>query len=105
MLVGRLRTEIGNAKAVRLIERNAVDKIKKEPKFQLTGLTNNNIAAEIGNLLGAQFMINGVIGKIGNQHTIDCKMFSVQTGDTIKTSNTTSEGNISGLLPEMQITA
>ena len=32
-------------------------------------------------------------------------MFSVQTGDTIKTSNTTSEGNISGLLPEMQITA
>ena len=66
MLVGRLRTEIENAKAVRLIERNAVDKIKKEPKFQLTGLTNNNIAAEIGNLLGAQFMINGVIGKIGN---------------------------------------
>jgi len=105
MLVERLRTEIGNTKAVRLIERNAVDKIMEEQKFQLAGLTNNNIAAQIGNLLGAQFMINGVIGKIGNKYTIDCKMFSVETGETIRTSNTTFEGNISGLILEMQIMA
>ena len=105
MLVERLRTEIGNTKAVRLIERNAVDKIMEEQKFQLAGFTNNNIAAQIGNLLGAQFMINGVIGKIGNKYTIDCKMFSVETGETIRTSNTTFEGNISGLLLEMQIMA
>ena len=51
MLVERLRTEIGNTKAVRLIERNAVDKIIEEQKFQLTGLTSNNIAAQIGNIL------------------------------------------------------
>ena len=50
-------------------------------------------------------MINGVIGKIGNKYTIDCKMFSVETGETIRTSNTTFEGNISGLLLEMQIMA
>ena len=105
MLVERLRTEIGNTKAVRLIERNAVDKIMEEQKFQLAGLTNNNIVAQIGNLLGAQFMINGVIGKIGNKYTIDCKMFSVETGETIRTSNTTFEGNISGLILEMQIMA
>ena len=105
MLVERLRTEIGNTKAVRLIERNAVDKIMDEQKFQLTGLTSNNIAAQIGNLLGAQFMINGVIGKIDDKYTIDCKMFSVETGETIRTSNTTFEGNISGLLLEMQIIA
>ena len=105
MLVERLRTEIGNTKAVRLIERNAVDKIMEEQKFQLAGLTSNNIAAQIGNLLGAQFMINGVIGKIGDKYTIDCKMFSVETSETIRTSNTTFEGNISGLLLEMQIMA
>tara|TARA_B100000212_G_scaffold71641_1_gene50520 strand:- start:727 stop:1320 length:594 start_codon:yes stop_codon:yes gene_type:complete len=105
MLVERLRTEIGNTKAVRLIERNAVDKIMEEQKFQLAGLTSNNIAAQIGNLLGAQFMINGVIGKIGDKYTIDCKMFSVETSETIRTSNTTFEGNISGLLLEIQIMA
>ena len=96
MLVERLRTEIGNTKAVRLIERNAVDKIMEEQKFQLTGQTTNNIVAQIGNILGAQFMINGVIGKIGDKYTIDCKMFSVETGETISTSNTTFEGKISG---------
>ena len=105
MLVERLRTEIGNTKAVRLIERKSVDEIMEEQKFQLTGLTTNNIAAQIGNLLGAQFMINGVIGKIDDKYTIDCKMFSVETGETIRTSNTTFEGEISGLLFEMQIMA
>ena len=48
-LVERLRTEIGNTKAVRLIERNAVDKIMEEQKFQAIGITTNNIAAQIGN--------------------------------------------------------
>ena len=105
MLIERMRTEIGNTKAVRLIERNAVDKIMQEQKFQLAGVTNNEIATKIGNLLGVQFMINGVIGKIGNKYTIDCKMFSVETGETVKTSNATYEGNISDLLLEMQIMA
>ena len=105
MLIERMRTEIGNTKAVRLIERNAVDKIMQEQKFQLAGVTNNEIATKLGNLLGAQFMINGVIGKIGNKYTIDCKMFSVETGETVKTSNATYEGNISDLLLEMQIMA
>ena len=105
MLTERMRTEIGNTKAVRLIERNAVDKILDEQKFQLTGATNDEIVTKLGNLLGVQFMINGVIGKMGNKYTLDCKMFSVETGETVQTSNATYEGNISGLILEMQIMA
>ena len=105
MLTERLRTEIGNTEAVRLIERNAVDNIMEEQKFQLTGLTDSKTVVKIGTLLGAQFMINGAIGKIGSKFTIDAKMFSVETGETVRTSNTTYQGNISGLLLEMQIVA
>ena len=101
----RMRTEIGNTNAVRLIERKAVEKIMAEQGFQQSGCTSDECAAEVGQLLGVQFMISGAIGKMGDKYTIDCKMFSVETGETVRAKNATFEGDISGLLIEMQILA
>ena len=42
---------------------------------------------------------------MGKKYTIDCKMFSVETGETVRAKNATFEGDISGLLLEMQIMA
>jgi len=100
-----MRTEIGNTKAVRLIERKAVEKIMMEQGLQQSGCTTDECAAEVGQLLGVQFMISGSIGKMGKSYTIDCKMFSVETGETIRAKNATHDGDISGLLIEMQILA
>ncbi|MGY8783067.1 MAG: CsgG/HfaB family protein, partial [Fidelibacterota bacterium] len=104
-LTERLRTEIGNTNAVRLIERKAVEKIMAEQGFQQSGCTNDECAAEVGQLLGVQFMISGSIGKMGDAFTIDAKMFSVETGETVRSKNATHKGDISGLLNEMQIMA
>ena len=104
-LTERMRTEIGNTNAVRLIERKAVEKIMQEQGFQQTGCTSDECAAEVGQLLGVQFMVSGTIGKMGKKYTIDCKMFSVETGETVRTKNATYDGDISGLLLEMQIMA
>ena len=48
----RMRTEIGNTKAVRLIERKAVEKIMEEQGLQQSGCTTDECAAEVGQLLG-----------------------------------------------------
>ncbi len=104
-LTERMRTEIGNTNAVRLIERKAVEKIMEEQGFQQTGCTTDECAAEVGQLLGVQFMISGSIGKMGKSYTIDAKMFSVETGETVRTQSATHEGDISGLLTEMEILA
>ena len=77
-LTERMRTEIGNTNAVRLIERKAVEKIMAEQGFQQTGCTSDECAAEVGQLLGVQFMVSGTIGKVGKTYTIDCKMFSLK---------------------------
>ena len=50
-LTERMRTEIGNTNAVRLIERKAVEKIMEEQGFQQTGCTSDECAAEVGQLL------------------------------------------------------
>ena len=101
----RMRTEIGNTNAVRLIERKAVDKIMEEQGFQQSGCTTDECASEVGQLLGVQYMISGAIGIMGNTYTIDAKMFSVETGETVLTKSVSYEGDISGLLTEMEILA
>ena len=104
-LTERMRTEIGNTNAVRLIERKAIESIMAEQGLAQSGCVTDECAAEVGQLLGVQFMINGSIGKIGDSFTIDVKMFSVETGATERSSNVTHEGDIEGLLVEMQILA
>jgi len=101
----RMRTEIGNTNAVRLIERKAVDKIMEEQGFQQSGCTTDECASEVGQLLGVQYMISGAIGLMGKTYTIDAKMFSVETGETIQTKSVSHKGDISGLLIEMEILA
>ena len=102
-LTERMRTEIGNTDAVRLIERKAIESIMSEQGLAQSGCVSDECAAEVGELLGVQFMINGVLGKMGDSYTIDAKMFSVETGETVEAVNTTYEGEIQGLLLEMQI--
>ena len=101
----RMRTEIGNTNAVRLIERKAVEKIMEEQGFQQSGCTTDECASEVGQLLGVQYMISGAIGLMGKTYTIDAKMFSVETGETIQTKSVSHKGDISGLLIEMEILA
>ena len=101
----RFRTEIGNTGAIRLIERKALEKIMEEQGLQQSGCTSDECAAEVGQLLGAQNMINGSIGRIGKSYTVDIKMFSVETGETERTASATYEGEIDGLLVEIQILA
>ena len=83
-LTERMRTEIGNTKAVRLIERKAVENIMQEQGLQQSGCTTDEWAAKVGQLLGVQYMISGSIGKMGKTFTIDTKMFSVETGETVR---------------------
>ena len=104
-LTERMRTEIGNTNAIRLIERRAVEKIIEEQGFQQSGCTTDECAVEVGQLLGVQFMISGSIGKMGDRYTIDVKMFSVESGETIRTKSATHGGDIAGLLTEMEILA
>ena len=104
-LTERMRSEIGATNAVRLIERKAIENIMAEQGLAQSGCVTDECAAEVGQLLGVQYMVNGSIGKLGDKYTIDVKMFSVETGAAERTVSATHEGDVSGLLIEMQILA
>ena len=104
-LTERLRSEIANTNAVRLTDRKLLEKILQEQGLQQSGCTTDECAAEVGQLLGAQFIISGSIGKLGSSFTIDTKMVSVTTGAAERAKTATYSGEIVGLITEMEILA
>ena len=104
-LTERLRTEIANTKAFRITDRKLLDKIINEQALQQSGCTTDECAAEVGQLLGAQYMISGSIGKLGSTYTIDIKLVSVTTGSAERAKSISFKGPIAGLIIEMEILA
>ena len=104
-LTERLRSEISNTNAVRLTDRKLLEKILEEQGLQQSGCTTDECAAEVGQLLGAQFIISGAIGKLGDSYTVDAKMVSVTTGAAERAKSVTYKGEVSDLIVEMEILA
>ena len=104
-LTDRLKSEMVNTDAVILVERNQMNEILQEQGLQQSGCTSSECAAEVGALLGVQNMISGSFGKLGNTYTVDAKMFSVETGATIRSSSKTHKGDVDGLLVIIEVVA
>ncbi len=104
-LTDRLISELGNTEAVTLVERRQLERILEEQGLQQSGCTSDDCVAEVGQLLGVQYMVSGSINKLGNTYTIDAKMFSVETGANIKTVSRTLRGRIDELVPLMEAIA
>ncbi len=101
-LTDRLITELGNTETITLIERRQLERILEEQGLQQSGCTSEECVAEVGQLLGVQYMISGSINKLGGTYTIDAKMFSIETGENIKTVSRTLRGRIDELIPLME---
>ena len=104
-LTDRLMSEMVNTNAVILVERNQMNEILQEQGLQQSGCTSSECAAEVGALLGVQNMVSGSFGKLGNTYTVDAKMFSVETGATIRSSSKTHKGDVDGLLVIIEVVA
>ena len=104
-LTDRLMSEMVATNAVIMVERNQMNEILQEQGLQQAGCTSSECAAEVGALLGVQNMVSGSFGKLGNTYTVDAKMFSVETGATIRSSSKTHKGDVDGLLVIIEVVA
>jgi TolB-like protein len=104
-LTDRLITELSRTKKVILVERSTMNDVLNEQGYETAGCTSDECAAEVGALLGVDLMISGAIGKIGNTFTIDAKMFKVSTGAAENMKNITYQGEVDGLIIEIEILA
>jgi TolB-like protein len=104
-LTDRFMTAMANTDRAQLVDRATMGDVLTEQGYTATECTSDECAAEVGAALGVQLMINGSIGKIGNTYTIDAKMFSVATGAAESMKNISYQGEVDGLITEMEILA
>jgi WD40 repeat protein/TolB-like protein len=96
-----LESKLGNSKYVDMIERNQIDKVFAELKYQISGFTTGD-AVDIGKQLNANYILIGSLNKLGNLIIITAKLVNVETTQIegtreVQCSNATIE-NISDMV-------
>lgn len=100
ILSERLRIEIHKTGKFKVVERKYIIDIIKEQGFQLTGVTSSEHAVKIGQILGAEQIVIGSYGAFnsGKTFSINARLISVETGNTLKTATYDYTGNIDNIL-------
>jgi TolB-like protein len=97
-LTDRLRAELVQIEEYNVLDREDVNKILTEQKFQASGCISEKCIIELGNMIGAKHIIGGSISKIGAYYSIYSKIVDVETGKIIMVATYDSHESIDDLL-------
>ena len=75
-----------NTGNVRVVDRRNIAKIVEEHQFQLSDITDESTAVQIGKLSGADIIAIGSISYVGKKYYLNIKLISVETGEIIGSS-------------------
>jgi len=82
----RLTTEIVKIDKYIMVERAAMEKILEEQKFQTASGNVTNDIVDIGNMVGADFIIFGSISKVGSTYSVDSRIINTKTSEVIRSA-------------------
>ena len=68
-----------------IVERSQIDQVIKEQGFQLSGLTNEQLA-EMGNILGVKSVLVGTVNLIASEYNVDVRAVDVESGEIVTTA-------------------
>ena len=86
-----------------VIEKGMRDEILEEQKIQNSGICDTDCAVEIGQLIGAEFLMLGdVIGLTSRLFQVNIKIINVETGDVAEKVTNKIKGDIDDLLNGME---
>ena len=74
----KLEQALGNK--FRLLTRSQVSKALQELNFQASDLADRNKAKQFGKLVGAEYLITGSVIQLGQEITVACQIFNLETG-------------------------
>ena len=75
-----------NVGKVKVVDRQNISKIMDEQKFQLSGISDETTAVEIGKLAGADIIVIGSISYVGSKYYLNIKMIGVETAQILGSS-------------------
>jgi TolB-like protein len=94
-----LRNEMINTGKFRVMERSEMENILKEQGFQQSGACSNDACmVEMGQLLGAEQLVAGSVGKVGKAYSINVRIISIKTSEIVANVTHNYSGPIEDLL-------
>lgn len=78
-----LVTEFQGRPGMRVIERARLNDLLTEQRLSLSGRVEENSAAEVGKLVGAQYVLHGSVADIAGNLRIDIRAVDVETSEVI----------------------
>lgn len=64
----------------RVVDRTAIQKLLEEQNFQLSGAVSDREIADVGKIMGADFVIVTTASRLGQRYFLSAKMIDVETG-------------------------
>ena len=75
-----LKSELSKSENLVIVERRQLEAVLNEQALSMTGLVDSSTAQQVGNLLGAEYVISGTINQSGKWTRIDAKIIRVSSG-------------------------
>jgi len=98
ILTDRLMIELFRTKQFKVLEREMLDRIIDEQKFQLSGCNSDECLVELGQIANVEQIVGGSISKLGDVYSISARLISVETGELIRTGIYDYEGKVGKLI-------
>ena len=92
----RLETSLIQSNRFTVIEKGEREEILKEQEFQASGVCDDACAVEIGQLVGAEYLVLGEVLEFPGLYQIDLKIVNVEKGDIAEKVTDEIEGDIEG---------
>ena len=108
-VIGIVREEISsvivNTKGYRVVERELINKVFAENRFQGSGLVDESQYVEMGKIAGANLVLVSTVSLIGSNYHLSCKLIDVQTAQIQKQrTSLTQQGVLNELIEVVQKT-
>jgi Uncharacterized protein involved in formation of curli polymers len=98
----RLETSLIDSDQFIVIEKSEREEILKEQQIQSSGICDTECVVDIGQLLGAEYLMLGEIIDLSGLYQIDIKIINVEKGDVTEKVTEEIEGGIKNLLNAME---
>ena len=86
-----------------VIDKSQRDEILDEQKFQNSGMCDDECAVEIGQLVGAEYLMLGEIIGLGKLYQVNIKIINIEKGDVAEKVTNKIKGDLGDLLDGMEV--
>jgi curli biogenesis system outer membrane secretion channel CsgG len=83
-IAGLMISDLANTAAVRVVEREELQKLLDEQNLGASGRVDPQTAAKIGKLVGARYVVTGVFIDFYGDFRLDARLINVETGEILK---------------------